>query len=177
VDALDHASPETLVGGKLGIECTGDAVEEGVAEPLSDEKLLAAMQALDGDIAGVRQYFSHTKNPVAVVAYRKNRCVQELFDDLAALAPHLKILVVVDEAKNDIDNPYMLVWRVANNLDAQRDVRTAPFLMLDATDKNALDGYTREWPGDVMCDGKVLESLKERGVIDYDEAFARRFYL
>ena len=177
VDALDHSSPETLVGGKLGLDCTGEEVEHGVAEPIDDAKLLETLRVIDGNVAGVKQYGAHTKNPVCVVAYRKERCVQSFFDDIEGLERHLKIVVVVDASCNDIENPYMLVWRVANNIDAQRDVRTAPFIMLDASDKNELDGYTREWPGDVFCDEEVLKSLKDRGIIDFDETFAKRFYL
>ena len=177
VDALDHSSPETLVGGKLGLDCTGEEVPHGVEEPLEDEKLLEAMRLIDGDVVTLKQYATHTKNPVCVVAYDKKRCVQEFFDDIGGLKRHLKIVVVVDAARNDVENPYMLVWRVANNIDALRDVRQAPFIMLDATDKNALDGYGREWPGDVMCDTEVLERLKERGIVDFDDDLVKRFYL
>ncbi|WP_457596518.1 menaquinone biosynthesis decarboxylase [Hydrogenimonas sp.] len=177
VDALDHSSPEALVGGKLGIDCTGGPVAEGVEEPLSDGKLLEALQRIDPDVKGVKQYFTHTKNPIAVVAYDKKRPVGELFDKVGALARHLKVVVVVDAARNDLANPYMLIWRVANNIDALRDVRTRPLIMVDATDKNAMDGYTREWPGDVFCDPDVLKSLQERGLIEIDEAFVKRFYL
>ncbi len=177
VDALDHSSPETLVGGKLGLDCTGNEVPHGVEEPLEDEKLLEAMQFIDEGVVTLKQYGTHTKNPVCVVAYEKRRCVQEFFDDIEGLKHHLKIVVVVDAARNDVENPYMLVWRVANNIDALRDVRETPFIMLDATDKNALDGYGREWPGDVMCDRKVLESLKERGIVDFDDDLLKRFYL
>uniref|UniRef100_UPI003EB7451F menaquinone biosynthesis decarboxylase n=1 Tax=Hydrogenimonas leucolamina TaxID=2954236 RepID=UPI003EB7451F len=175
VDALDHASPEALVGGKLGLDCTGGEVSEGVEELLDDAKLLEAMRAIDPDIKALRQYATHTKNPITVVSYDKKRCVQRLFDDLEGLHRHLRVLVVVDEAKNDVENPYMLVWRVANNLDAQRDVRLEPFMMLDATDKNELDGFMREWPDDVACDPKVLQSLKERGLIDVDERFLKKY--
>jgi len=177
VDALDHSSPETLVGGKLGLDCTGEEVPHGVEEPLEDEKLLEAMRLIDGDVVTLKQYATHTKNPVCVVAYDKKRCVQEFFDDIGGLKRHLKIVVVVDAARNDVENPYMLVWRVANNIDALRDVRQAPFIMLDATDKNALDGYGREWPGDVMCHTEVLERLKERGIVDFDDDLVKRFYL
>ena len=177
VDALDHASPETLVGGKLGLDCTGDEIATGVTEPVDDAKLLQAMQTIDKNVTALKQYFTHTKTPVCVIAYKKERSVQALFDDIQGLHAHLKLVVVVDAERNDIDNPYMLVWRVANNIDALRDVRKEPFIMLDATDKNELDGYTREWPGDVLCDPEVLEDLKARGIIDIDDAFVEKFYL
>jgi 4-hydroxy-3-polyprenylbenzoate decarboxylase len=177
VDALDHSSPETLVGGKLGLDCTGDEIADGVEKALDDAKLLEMMQAIDKSVVTLKQYFTYTKTPICVIAYKKERSVQELFDAIESLQPHIKFLVVVDAERNDIENPYMLVWRVTNNIDALRDVRKAPFIMLDATDKNELDGYEREWPGDVLCDPKVLEDLKARGLIDIDDAFVKKFYL
>ncbi len=177
VDALDHSSPDTLVGGKLGIDATGDEAEEGVDSLMNDEELLGAMKAIDGNVLSLRQYFTHTKNPICIVSYKKERSVQQLFDDLKSLHAHLKIVIVVDAERNSLENPYMLVWRVANNIDALRDIRKEPFIMVDATDKNELDGYEREWPGDVLCDRGVLESLKKRGLIDIDDDFIERFGL
>ncbi len=177
VDALDHSSPEALVGGKLGLDCTGEEIEEGVASTIGDEALLEAMQTIDSNVVALKQYFTHTKTPVCIMAYRKERCVHRLFDDIGGLHEHIRLLIVVDAENNDIENPYMLVWRVANNIDAQRDLRKEPFIMLDATNKNSLDGYDREWPGDVMCDPEVLESLKRRGVIDYDRELLEKFYI
>ncbi len=177
VDALDHSSPEALVGGKLGLDCTGEEIEEGVASTIGDEALLEAMQTIDSNVVALKQYFTHTKTPVCIMAYRKERCVHRLFDDIGGLHEHIRLLIVVDAENNDIENPYMLVWRVANNIDAQRDLRKEPFIMLDATNKNSLDGYDREWPGDVMCDSEVLESLKRRGVIDYDRELLEKFYI
>ncbi len=175
VDALDHSSPETLVGGKLGIDSTGEEIPGGIGSLLSDAELLEVMQAIDTSVRGLKQYFTHTKNPVCIVAYDKRRCVQEFFDDIKALHAHMKILIVVDADKNSLDNIYMLIWRITNNIDALRDVRKEPFIMIDATDKNELDGYMREWPGDVLCDKKVLESLKKRGLVEIDDEFVRRF--
>ncbi|BBG65618.1 UbiD family decarboxylase associated with menaquinone via futalosine [Hydrogenimonas sp.] len=177
VDALDHSSPEALVGGKLGVDATGDEVAEGVESLLDDEELLSAMKAIDGSVTGLKQFLPHTKNPICVVTYKKERCVQNFFDDVRALHAHIKILVVVDDGRNSLENPYMLVWRVTNNIDALRDIRMEPFIMADATDKNGLDGYEREWPGDVLCDREVLDSLQQRGLIDIDDSFIEKFGL
>ncbi|SFP47013.1 4-hydroxy-3-polyprenylbenzoate decarboxylase [Hydrogenimonas thermophila] len=177
VDALDHSSPETLVGGKLGCDCTGAEVSSSVDDLLDDAALLEKIRSFDTDVKALKQYGIHTKNPVCVIAYKKNRAVKELFDKISNLSSHIKILVVVDEECNDIENPYMLVWRVTNNIDAGRDIRVDPFIMIDATNKNELDGYNREWPGDVLCDKDVLNQLKQKGLIDIDENFEKRFYL
>ena len=177
VDQLDHASPETLVGGKLGIDATGPVVPDAVQERLNDRELLEKMQAIDPKILALRQYMTETPNPVTVIAVEKERSAKAVIDDLEPLARYLAALVVVDAANNDLEDPYMLLWRVVNNIDARRDIFLEPFLAIDGTNKNALDGYTRQWPGDTFCDGEVLERLREKGLVAFDEAAVRRWGL
>jgi len=77
---------------------------------------------------------------------------------------------------DDLDNPYMLIWRVTNNIDAKRDVRTEPFIMIDGTNKDPrIDNFPREWPPDVVCDPEVIEALRQRGLLDLDDEFLKRF--
>ena len=84
----------------------------------------------------------------------------------------------MDENKNDINNPYMLIWRVVNNIDAKRDIfLQKEFIGIDGTNKGEIDGFEREWPDDTDCDPKVIESLRERGLIDVDDEFLKRFYI
>jgi 4-hydroxy-3-polyprenylbenzoate decarboxylase len=177
VDALDHSSPQALEGGKLGVDCTGAEVAFEDFELISDEKLLNTLKIIDENVVDVRQYKVATANPIAVISVNKTRNMQEFFEDIKGLKKHLKIVVVVDSEENNLDSPYMLLWRVVNNIDAKRDVILAPFIGLDGTNKNALDGYDRQWPGDVKCTKSVLEDLKARGLIDIDEAFEKRYLL
>ena len=174
LDHLDHASPKQFEGGKLGVDATGELVEAKV-DVLSDAELLARLQEIDRNIVDIRQYYTDTPNPVAVAAYKKERPVGELFDRLGPLAAHLSIFVVVNDF-DDLDNPYMFIWRVTNNIDARRDVRTEPFIMIDGTNKDPkIDNFPREWPPDVVCDSKVIEALRQRGLLDVDEEFLKRF--
>jgi len=177
VDQLDHASPAMLVGGKLGIDATGAEVEKPNGRYLDDADLLTKMREIDASIVALKQYFQESANPVTVVAVRKRENQKALIARLSVLAEYLRVLIVVDAADNDLDNPYMLVWRVVNNIDAQRDVLLEPFIAIDASNKNELDGYTREWPADTLCDEKILESLAERGVIDISEEMKMDFGL
>ncbi len=177
VDALDHSSPESLEGGKLGIDCTGEEVERRDYELISDEQLLQAMRTIDSDIVDLCQYKVGTSNPVTFISINKTRPVKELVADLSGLKKHLKVLIVVDASKNHLDTPYMLVWRVANNIDAKRDIALEPFISVDATNKGKLEGFDRRWPGDVECDPEVLERLRERGLLEIDEEFKRTFLL
>ena len=177
VDHLDHSSSEQFVGGKLGIDATGSEVEASLECLLDDETLLERLQACDGSVVGLKQYFTHTKNPLCVVSVNKNASMKTLMKSVEGLSKHIRVFIIVDAQNNDIDEPYMLVWRVVNNIDASRDVLLKPFIMVDATNKNSLDGFEREWPGDTFCTKSVLDSLQERGIIEIDDAFIQKFGL
>ncbi len=177
IDALDHASPDTLVGGKLGVDATGREVDSGVEEEIGDEELLALMRGVDSDISGLRQYMRDTKNPITIISVKKRKSQLEVIKSLSTLSRHIGVLVVVDEDNNDLDNPYMLLWRVANNIDAQRDIVLSPFIAIDGTNKNSLDGHHREWPEDTNCDKETLDNLAKRGLIDIDDKFIKRYGL
>lgn len=164
LDALDHSSPETLVGGKLGLDST---LAHKVEAPqlLGDEELFEKVKELIPDVTGLKQYMRRTKNPVTVISLNKTKTVKEYFDALVSLSPNIRIVVFVDDNKNDIENPYMLVWRVTNNIDAQRDVFISGLMVgVDGTNKTPLDGFNREWPDDVDCTLSVVESLKKRKI-------------
>lgn len=177
VDHLDHSSTEQFVGGKLGVDATGDEVEEGVSELLSDEKLYEKLHELDSHIVEVKQYFRHTKNPICMLMVDKTESMTILMDKLSPFKKYMNVTIIVERANNQLDNPYMLLWRVVNNIDASRDVRLEPFIMVDATNKGELDGFKREWPGDTFCTKEVLDRLQEKGLIDIDEVFVKKFGL
>ena len=177
VDHLDHSSDEQFVGGKLGVDATGEEVEEGVEIPLSDSELLEKMQVIDASILELKQYFSETKTPICVITVNKTKSVKSDLEKIAILKTHIKLLVIVDKANNDIEDPYMLVWRVVNNIDASRDVILEPFIVVDATNKSEVDGFNREWPGDTFCTKEVLDNLQEKGLIDIDKKFIKKFGL
>jgi len=169
LDALDHSSPETLVGGKLGIDATA-AHKIEAPELLANELLLQKVKKLIPDVVNLHQFMTRTKNPITVVSVNKTKNTRLYFDALKKLKEHLKIVVFVDEAKNNVFNSYMLIWRVTNNIDAQRDIFVSGLMVgIDGTNKNKLDGFNREWPDDVDCTLSVVESLKQRGIWDLDE--------
>jgi 4-hydroxy-3-polyprenylbenzoate decarboxylase len=176
-DALDHSSPEALVGGKLGIDCTGQAVMNA-PELLKDEELLNRLQKCDGSILDVRQYMRRTRNPISVISVKKSTSMKEVFENIKGLEDNLRIVAFVDSEKNDLDNPYMLIWRVVNNIDAGRDIYMSGDLVgVDGTNKNSLDGFEREWPGDVECTPSVISSLVDREILKMDESLQEKFQL
>jgi len=176
-DALDHSSPEALVGGKLGVDVTAANV---VLPPqiLGEDELLLAAQKLSPEIVGLVQYMLHTKNPVTVISVKKSRSLKECFDALTPLNENIRIVVFVDEEKNDITSPYMLLWRVVNNIDATRDIFISGMMVgIDGTNKNKLDDFHREWPGDVECTPSVIESLKVRNLWTLEDNLSKKYQI
>ncbi len=177
LDALDHSSPEALVGGKLGIDATA-ANKVEAPNLLGDEELLQKIQELIPDALTLHQFMRRTKNPITVIAIQKTKNAKSYFDALLPLSMHLRVVVFVDAFKNDIHNAYMLLWRVTNNMDAIRDVFVSGLMVgVDGTNKNALDGFERRWPDDVDCTPSVVESLKSKGVWDLSENLYQKFQL
>lgn len=178
-DALDHASPNALFGGKLGVDCTQEEVIAVKAKDIvSDEELFSKIKALVPEVKAIKQYKTHTKTPITMIALEKKRVGKEVYEILKPLQVHSKLFVLVDDASNDITNPYMLIWRIVNNIDALRDIFIEDeYIGIDATNKNALDGYTREWPKDTDCDRAVIERLVARGFIENDPALLKYFYI
>jgi len=176
-DALDHSSPEALVGGKLGIDVTAANV---VLPPqiLGEDELLLAAQKLSPEIVGLVQYMLHTKNPVTVISVKKSRSLKECFDALSPLHENIRIVIFVNEEKNDITNPYMLLWRVVNNIDATRDIFVSGLMVgIDGTNKNKFDDFHREWPSDVECTASVIESLKMRNIWTLEDNLSKKYQI
>ncbi len=179
VDALDHSSPKFAVGGKLGIDCTGEEIKESGITLLSDQELLIKINNLTAEVKNLKQYFTNTKNPVTVISVDKKRSQKHLFEDLKEIYENLKILIIVDEGnQNDLNNQYMLVWRVVNNIDSNRDIYyDTNTICVDGTNKNSYDNFQRRWPDDVDCTKSVLKSLQERKIIDISNEFIKKYQL
>ena len=177
LDALDHSSDETLVGGKLGIDATAaNSVE--APNLLGDAELLKRVQELIPDAKELHQYMRRTNNPVTVITVDKTKNAKEYFDALIALSTNIRIVVFVDAKANDVKNAYMLIWRVTNNMDAQRDIFISGLMVgIDGTNKSQIDGFTREWPDDVECTASVVEALKAKSVWDLEESLNNKYQL
>ncbi|MDQ7043535.1 MAG: menaquinone biosynthesis decarboxylase, partial [Sulfurimonas sp.] len=177
LDALDHSSDETLVGGKLGIDATAAKLVEAPIV-LGDKELLVKVKELLPDTIEVHQFMIKSNNPITVVSINKTKNAKVYFDSLVELSPHIRIVVFVDAKDNDIFNPYMIIWRVTNNMDAQRDVFIAGLMVgIDGTNKSSIDGFNREWPDDVVCTQSVVRQLKEKSLWDLDEKFNKKYQL
>ncbi len=177
-DALDHSSPEIYYGGKLGIDCTEDNVEFISKNILDDKTLLEKISKKIPTIKKLKQYMTHTKNPIALIGVDKNSSQRETFNSLLEFRNHFKIIIFIDEKKNDVNNAYMSIWRVVNNIDAKRDIYfDGEIIGIDGTNKNQFDNFHREWPKDTDCNREVIEDLQKRGLISVDEEFLKKFYI
>lgn len=176
-DALDHSSPTYASGGKLGLDATGEEYKRENLEILDDQTLEEKIKILLPQTQKIKQYFTHTHTPICIIAVTKNHTsILDAFKNLTPLSSHLGIIIAVDSHKNNLDNPYLLLWRIVNNIDAKRDLwidREVAYL--DATDKEACDQHLREWPKDTDCSEKVIQALQEKGLIDADESFFTKF--
>lgn len=93
-------------------------------------------------------------------------CTESLVQNIQKMQESLRIVIIVDARKNDLENLYLLLWRVVNNIDVKRDMKIiGKILLLDACDKDARDGYHREWPKETDCSHEVLERLEKLGLL------------
>ncbi len=185
LDALDHSSPNALLGGKLGIDATSfDEVKLNKLEILTDDILLTKainiFNSKDVQIFDLKQYFKDTQNPITIITVDKNRnSLQTKLKYFAILKAFSRIIIIVDNFGNNVNNIYMILWRVANNFDAQRDLYIEQnFYVVDGTNKlRDIDDLNREWPDDVTCDKEILLKLHKNGIIDYDMATIEKFQI
>ncbi len=177
-DALDHASPEYAMGGKLGIDATSKS-NTPYPTLLDDNALLALLQDKMQNIILLKQYYPHTRNPICVVSVeKKDKSIIESAKNLLGFEEHLRIVVFVEHISNDLNNPYMLLWRVVNNIDVQRDILTSKHcFFIDATNKGVMDKHFREWPAETNCSMEVIENLKKKGFLKDFEKLNQKFHL
>jgi 4-hydroxy-3-polyprenylbenzoate decarboxylase len=176
-DALDHSSPEALIGGKLGIDLTASYCVEK-PKMVDSSELLGMIRPFMNEVQEVTQYMRHTSNPITVISVEKNRSLARVAEMLSSLQEYLRIVIVVDADNNDIHNPYMLLWRVTNNMDAGRDISIhGSMVSIDGTRKSSYDGFDRQWPGDVNCTAWVVEKLKSLSLWDLDVNLEKKYQL
>jgi len=174
LDALDHSSSDFAYGGKLGIDLTDAKPYSAHFDEIGDKEAAQMLEA-----KGAKIYLKDTPNRTLCVKLNRKVSAKELFEKSKnELSKYARITVIFDEENNDLDNPYMLFWRLLNNIDAKRDIyREGEFIFVDATKKGVEDGYSREWPDDTTCDKAVLESLKLRSIVYFDEEFLRKWQI
>lgn len=176
-DALDHSSPQYAQGGKLGLDATNQEYRREVLEILDDQQLFEKITSLFPQAISLKQYFKHTNTPICIILVEKNHTsMLEALKNLTSLAKHLGIIITLDSHKNNLNHPYLLLWRIVNNIDAKRDIFIQnQVLWIDATDKEECDGHLREWPKDTDCSSEVIVKLKQKGLLEVSDQFLNDF--
>ncbi|PCJ17187.1 MAG: menaquinone biosynthesis decarboxylase [Candidatus Cloacimonadota bacterium] len=180
VDALDHSAPQKLFGGKLGID-----ISHGIeGEPwfnLEERKKLVLpkldymdqeLAMLNGAITGFNTYGLDSNNPVVILRVHKKTnpnigkiLSETIFSKLNLM--YFKIFVIVDEKNPDLSDGHKIMWRIFNNIDANRDLYLHQDRMLiDATYKTKEEGFNREWPDDLEMTKEIIKIVD-----DYQEKF------
>ncbi|EAJ9489062.1 TPA: menaquinone biosynthesis decarboxylase [Campylobacter jejuni] len=172
-DQLDHASPNACFGGKAGLDaCKETQVEE--LEILEDEKLLELFKT-KVELLNLKQFYKESKSPIVCILLDKKEKIEQSFNKLLEFKKHFRILVFLD-TENKLENPYMLVWRVVNNIDAKRDIFIKEErLGVDASAKGEAEGYLRAWPKQTDCTKSVIEDLILRNILENNPDLFNKF--
>ncbi|EHT6314796.1 menaquinone biosynthesis decarboxylase [Campylobacter coli] len=172
-DQLDHASPNSCFGGKAGLDaCEEIQVEE--LEILEDEKLLELFKT-KVELLNLKQFYKESKSPIVCILLDKKEKIEQSFDKLLEFKKHFRILVFLD-AENKLENSYILVWRVVNNIDAKRDIFIKEErLGVDASAKGEAEGYLRAWPKQTDCTKSVIEDLILRNILENNPDLFNKF--
>ncbi|RTI70306.1 menaquinone biosynthesis decarboxylase [Campylobacter jejuni] len=172
-DQLDHASPNACFGGKAGLDaCKETQVKE--LEILEDKKLLELFKT-KVELLNLKQFYKESKSPIVCILLDKKEKIEQSFNKLLEFKKHFRILVFLD-TENKLENPYMLVWRVVNNIDAKRDIFIKEErLGVDASAKGEAEGYLRTWPKQTDCTKSVIEDLILRNILENNPDLFNKF--
>ena len=178
LDALDHSSNDFAYGGKLGIDLTETKIKTETFGQIEETKLNELLsEAIDG-VRETKIYLEDTPNKTICIKLERSQSADEIFKNISQFSRYGKIFVLFDNKNNDLDNPYMLFWRLLNNIDAKRDIFVYNnVILIDATAKTEKDGYARGWPKDTVCDKNVIGLLKEKEIIECDDSFLRKWQI
>ena len=174
IDVLDHAPTHMGMGGKVGLDATRKWPSEARAP--EDEQAAARGAGIDVEAfaqlvreAGASNHRVVADAGLAIVSVDKQRGGQgrELLEQVAAhpATRGIKLVVVVD-ATVDVDDLAAVAFRTFGNTDPVRDaVRPAEAgrpLGIDATTKLRDEGYTRDWPADIVMTEAIKQRVDER---------------
>ncbi len=172
-DQLDHASPNSCFGGKAGLDACEETIVEEL-EILEDEKLLELFKTKI-ELVNLKQFYKESKSPIVCILLDKKEKIEQSFEKLLEFKKHFRILVFLD-TNNKLENPYMLVWRVVNNIDAKRDIFIKTDRVgIDATAKGLVEGYERVWPKQTDCTKSVIEDLILRNILENNSELFSKF--
>jgi 4-hydroxy-3-polyprenylbenzoate decarboxylase len=171
IDVLDHAPTRMGFGGKIGIDATTPWGSEGRSTPSSDVVDPAAINAWAAQAGATACHVvaGGAEHRLVICAVEKHQPWIGR-DLLRAFAEHpssrgVRCVVVVDSYV-DVHALGEVAFRAFGNTDPVRDGALlgehGQLLCLDATTKLAGEGYTRDWPADIVMTEAIKQRVDER---------------
>ncbi|MCH7878011.1 MAG: UbiD family decarboxylase, partial [candidate division Zixibacteria bacterium] len=176
VDILDHAGEAVGIGAKMGVDATSRLTSEGPARKtaaiaqLEKSRLESLVKQIDElieisqpDFDGTHRFlFVKVEKRAAFDAFKVMKRIRESEPALAECH-----IVAIDGA-TDVTDPDAVFFRWGNNVDPKRDIRLIESdngitcLSVDATRHRLDEGYTREWPEDIVMTDKIKKRVNEK---------------
>jgi 4-hydroxy-3-polyprenylbenzoate decarboxylase len=175
LDVLDHAAPNALFGGKLGIDATGKGGPAS-AEPVrvAADELLGALRNKDEGFLSCSVPLDGNRRPLILLRVAKEEGKRgPYFAELlleGRLLPSRSVCVLFDEAC-DLGDTATLLWKAFANVDPVRDVVIrGERAVIDASDKKGDFPGGRAWPDAIAMDpemkARVDARLEELGIAE-----------
>ena len=171
LDVLDHASPEPLVGGKMGVDATERRGGEGershpagasVPRP-SEAHVASLLRQRDGRILDCRLLFSEALHPLLLLRLGERGEMASLAELLlsSGFLPSGCISVLFDSRVDTGDGSEAL-WRACANVDPGRDLYVRDQrVVVDATAKHDRPGG-RPWPAEIRMTREIARRVTAR---------------
>lgn len=164
IDVLDHAPTLMGFGGKIGIDATTPWESEGRSSPELAEVDISAITgwAQRNEVYASTVVGSGANDRLVIFAIEKQRGWQgrDLLRSFAqdSSSRGVRIAITVD-ASVDVEAMSDVAFRAFGNTDPIRDSACiGSMLVIDATTKISDEGYTRDWPADIV----MTEAIKQR---------------
>lgn len=172
LDVLNHASDQPLYGSKLGI----DATTKITGEPGFRRPARTPVQPPSGLRETVLKKFNEIKDfhlvpldaarPLAFAKLDKTRpgLLKDFILSFAGDRECLTInILVLLESHVDLQNYPQVVWKLFANIDPKRDFHlVGDRLFIDATQKSPEEGFTREWPDEIVMSPDIQTRVDQK---------------
>lgn len=191
VDILDHASEEFAIGGKLGLDVTGDAKPKNIPSLSEFELAIQTLRSSNPAIFSINSEL--LEKGISLVHIGITKSEPKLISFLSSEISHSEILsrikfwIFTDVPLAD-PSWYEIAWLTGSHVDPNRDCLvlksiTNPqkgILCIDATRKSRrMDQFQRDWPNPVVMSEEIIEAVDLRwkglGIGPFEESPSKRY--
>ena len=162
-DVLDHAGREFALSGKIGIDAS--------RKPENKPTRALDMERLKADFPDIHindNFFSSVGALVLGFEKTSEYTVKQLIQDISSkdYVKGLTYIAVFDQTV-DLSDADILLWQISGNIDPQTDcfqtdTPNNKCLVFDATSKQQMDGFTREWPNVIVMDDPTISAVDQK---------------